>query len=321
MKVRIRLSTEYRDTQFVSQGVELPVVVEVEPPIAELSRGSRQTLTSLPQGFGGPAARREQLPTLSLPGYPEFVAPFLPQNPDGWDRLLAIYASENAARQAKADAQALAKSQKDFDNLARQVERAEARLQENEMAFGNQVDMESSIRQEQLANMRKWRVAGLDEIVARAIVASEESKRREALAAERTRLYKEQVQKEYEAERALLEVERAAWIQEHGSEYLRKACNAGYNCQRMYVTERAALERPGYIVDFDNNANWKSRACPSEAALDESLRVEGQVVWLTQTPGRGTEDLQNEDEYEVYSECEAVVIRGYLGNYDLLRLM
>lgn len=130
-----------------------------------------------------------------------------------------------------------------------------------------------------------------------------------------------------EAEKARADAEKARWIDMHGSEYLRRACiEHGYNCQRRYVLERAALESPSYVVDWHNGAEWKSRSCPSEAALDElelaeSLdlgSVEVEVVWLTEN----AQPERSEDECpEEFEPCEAVVIRGYLGKYDLVKIV
>jgi hypothetical protein len=113
-------------------------------------------------------------------------------------------------------------------------------------------------------------------------------------------------------ERDVRIADRAAWIGAHGSEFLRKACDAGYDCQRRYVTERAALERPGFTADFDDRADWRDRSCPSEVALDLALAAGGTVVWLTR-PGREL------GEPEYWEPCEAVVIRQYLGSYDLIK--
>lgn len=123
-----------------------------------------------------------------------------------------------------------------------------------------------------------------------------ESKRREAAAAEA-------------AQQARIE-ERRAWALAHGSPRLRKCVEAGYDCQRLYVFERAALEHPAYVVDFDDKATWKSRSGPSEAALDEAARVGGEIIWLTSLPDEDYVD-----------PCEAVVIREYLGKYDLVKAM
>lgn len=125
--------------------------------------------------------------------------------------------------------------------------------------------------------------------------------------------------------RARIEAEKSRWIEAHGSEYLRRACiEHGYDCQKRYVIERAAIEAATYIVDWHDGAEWKSRSCPSETALDEleiaaSLYLGvAEIVWLTAPaqPERSTDD-----EYEPFDPCEAVVIRGYLGKYDLVKVI
>lgn len=113
------------------------------------------------------------------------------------------------------------------------------------------------------------------------------------------------------------EKERLDWINQHGSDHLKKAVAAGYNCKRLYVTERVNLEYPEFQADIDNKAEWKSRSCPSHEALEFSLRHPGsEVVWCTRrhdykVPEPGYYD--NEDE----PAQEAVVIKDYLGDEDL----
>jgi hypothetical protein len=120
-----------------------------------------------------------------------------------------------------------------------------------------------------------------------------------------------------QAEKEAREAEKAAWIEAHGSDYLKDAHALGYNCQRQYVTERAALEFPEFEVDFDNRCNWKERACPSPEALAEVKALvaaghDAQVVWLT-------DDGADREDWEEFEPCEAVVIRNYLGKYDLVK--
>lgn len=116
------------------------------------------------------------------------------------------------------------------------------------------------------------------------------------------------------AVKAKLEANRLAWITDHGSAYLKKAVlEGGYDCQRKYVFERAVMEHPGFVVDFNNEAEWQSRSCPSEVALDLALEVQGEVVWLQGEIGKdGT--WHGDDEPR-----EVVVIRGFLGKYDLIK--
>lgn len=128
------------------------------------------------------------------------------------------------------------------------------------------------------------------------------------------------------AERERKKAERVDWITTHGSDYLRRATALDYDCQRQYVTERAELELSGYQVDFDDRANWKSRACPSEEALTEVEALleqghEAKVVWLTSPAEKP--DCDEDDEYcrDEFEPCEAIVIRGYLDRYDLVKVL
>lgn len=130
------------------------------------------------------------------------------------------------------------------------------------------------------------------------------------------------------AERLAAERETAkqSWIAAHGSDHLRRGAAAGHDCQRLYVTERAALEAPGYTVDFDDTARWKDRSCPSLAALDERDRMTArgigsvEIVWLTAAPTASVRD--DYDGYEDgFAPCEAVIVRGYLSKYDLVKII
>lgn len=127
------------------------------------------------------------------------------------------------------------------------------------------------------------------------------------------------------AERERREQEKADWIGEHGSDHLRRAYALGYDCQRKYVTERAEKEFPEFAVDFDDNAEWKSRACPSKDALDlvEKLIEQGhnaECVWLTH-PWYQLAAGDYYEEPEEFDPCEAVVVRQYLGKYTLVLVL
>lgn len=107
--------------------------------------------------------------------------------------------------------------------------------------------------------------------------------------------------------------ERATWVATHGSDYLKKAIGAEYDCAKQYVTERAALELgTGFKVDFGKTINWDRRSCPSEQALDLALELQGkgfnaEVVWL--------KDYEGETPLETR---EAVAVRNYLGKYNVV---
>lgn len=124
------------------------------------------------------------------------------------------------------------------------------------------------------------------------------------------------------------EAEKAAWIAEHGSAHLREAFGRGYDSQRQYVLERARMEAPSWTLDFNDSAHWNSRSFPSV----EALRVEDEakalaekldsrtvgIVWLIKPPSSGHRDDDGDWDFE---QCEAVAIREYLGQYDLVKMI
>jgi hypothetical protein len=127
----------------------------------------------------------------------------------------------------------------------------------------------------------------------------------------------EAAQKRSRAEKEAMVAEKANWIAAHGSDHLKRAYALGYDCQRKYATERAAAELPDLFLDYDDHAEWRSRSCPSEKALDEveklaALGYKAQVVWLTYPP------YKLDYECEDFQPMEAVVILDYLGKYTLV---
>lgn len=119
--------------------------------------------------------------------------------------------------------------------------------------------------------------------------------------------------------------EKEAWVVEHGSEQLQRGVERGYDCQRLYVIERAAIEAPDFVADFNEDAQWKTRSCPSMEGLDlaEEADLLGlgsvEIVWLTRPAGNAVPSSEYDDYDYDWEEREAVVIRKYLGQYDLVR--
>lgn len=211
------------------------------------------------------------------------------------------------------------------DDAQRQQERAkeeeERQIRERLADFDRQLDELEALSDEALAERQRKTVHYLIDLPRGR--TDEQMRRRDALIARAGSPARRAAEALAEAERAEAkrrDAERAAWVAEHGSDYLKRAVGAGYDCQRRYVEERAALEMPGFLVDFDEQADWRSRACPSEAALDRALalRDDGhivEVVWLTRP-------VEIDDEDAAYGEPfdprEAIVVTGYLGRYTLV---
>jgi hypothetical protein len=139
----------------------------------------------------------------------------------------------------------------------------------------------------------------------------------EAANREKAKAEREAREAEEAAMREEREKEKRQWIAEFGSDYLKRAVKLGYDCQRQYVTERADKEFPEFDVDFDYQAEWRSRSCPSEEALElveDALErgFDAEVVWLTEP----TREIEYDEEYEAR---EAVVVENYLGKYTLVK--
>lgn len=126
-----------------------------------------------------------------------------------------------------------------------------------------------------------------------------------------------------QAERAAAEKAKKTWVEEYGSERLKKAFSMGYECGKLYATERAALEFPGFVVDLEGRTDWGASVCPSLEALEleeevrrykffDPDRMETFVCKLTRPP-------YPLDYGEDWEPKEAVVVRRFLGKYDLIR--
>ncbi|MFX4261256.1 hypothetical protein ACOBQJ_03530 [Pelotomaculum propionicicum] len=127
-----------------------------------------------------------------------------------------------------------------------------------------------------------------------------------------------------EAARITSRAEKTAWIEEHGSNHLRRATALGYSCQGLYVKERAAMEFPGFYVDLDEHTKWKSRGWPSPETITMQLDLQAkgylvEVVWLTRPPKDASEYP-----YKIYEKgfnpCEALVVKEYLGKHTLVTI-
>jgi hypothetical protein len=131
--------------------------------------------------------------------------------------------------------------------------------------------------------------------------------------------------------KAAYENDRREWILAHGSQYLKDCLELGIKANLEYVVERAAMEFPGYTVDYADSASWGEKVSPSEEAIAElkALRAKGcqaEIVWLENPAEVRTGDYEfiDDDDYDGYGNFEftpreAVVIWGYLGSYDLVK--
>lgn len=148
--------------------------------------------------------------------------------------------------------------------------------------------------------------------------AAIENRRLERIAEDKARLVaKAEREEREEQEKQARFDEKMAWIQENGSTHLKRAAGRGSDCHRKYLTERAEIELPGFVFDWDDNALWGDCACPTTEALDllDVLPDECDVVWL-----KRRHDFDGE--YNDEKEGEAIVLRKYLkSKYDLIRYL
>lgn len=134
----------------------------------------------------------------------------------------------------------------------------------------------------------------------------------------------EEIEKKRKAkeEKEKLEREKVEWIGKYGSERLKKSQKLGYENQRLYVLERAEMEFPDYIVDFNETASFKDRVNPSLEALREVEELidkgyDAEIVWLISKPTDHIGD--EEDYYNRFEPREAIIIWNYLGKYSLYK--
>lgn len=291
MQLVYHLSDAARKRIFIESGRDPGQVQRLEVDPATLSTEDRRLLVTRDPNLNTTI----HLDHPDWDGYHETSA-WLKLNAVATDaaELLAAYRDVRAAGLARVDAAI-------EERIAAKIQTYRAWDDEREPGLIGISEFERSPRRQELLDARA------------AAVAAAKAKQ-ERLAEQR-----KQDAARQEAEKAARLAERRAWALEHGSSRLRKCIEMEYDCQRLYVLERAAIERPGYVVDFDDKAAWKSRSGPSEAALDEAARVGGEVVWLTRLP---LDDGAPEDYQEGWEdEREAVVIRQYLGKYDLIKIV
>lgn len=316
MRVEVNLSDEARKSAAVQYGHLPTFKALLDVPLGDMTPEQRERVIGvIDTSYTTPRVRGLRYRY----GADEYIAPLYPVTPSEWLELAADYQAKaeiaNAEREAL-EAERRAESERELQEFLRCIDE----LPEDDAAF------EAAIR----GNERAYRVnTNWDKLpgyevakqAAERVFARYEPLKAARLEAEAER--ERESRARAQAEREAAEQEKARWISEHGSDYLRKAHTEGYDCQRRYVAERAAAELPGYALDFDDAAEYKDRACPSEDALDEAIEAnkllaqmgqasaEARVVWLT----REIED----DEWDEYEPREAVVIEGYLGRYTLIK--
>lgn len=302
MRLKLNLSEKCRRDEFVNSCRELPAQEIMEVPVSELTLDARKVLFGLPSETCWNGSQH----VISFYKCPDFFQSDIYPAPSDWSLVIGY----------------LAEKQK-----TEKQEKLNAILREG------RAEIEAGSTAYCITSAKLSEYEGLDGYYDLDVLKAENSRlsaKLECLAKiERARREAEQRARDDAAKefRLAQEADKREWIDELGSVHLQLAVSNGYDCQRLYVTERAAKEFPSFAVDFGENADWKDRSCPSPAALAEAVRAGGTVVWLTE-PSKDLRDAWKFDvydsaEYECdvdpFTPCEAVMVR-FLSRYNLFQL-
>lgn len=131
---------------------------------------------------------------------------------------------------------------------------------------------------------------------------------------EQNRIEVENIKRQEEENKIKRNQEKEDWIKNHGSQYLKDCLELGQFALKEYVTERAVFEFPDFELDFNDEMKWDDRYSPSQEALNELKKIRMNYPELES-------DIVRLKEYEDdgWYYFEAVVIRKYLGKYDLVK--
>lgn len=159
-------------------------------------------------------------------------------------------------------------------------------------------------------------IVGLSSMRAEYDAETERRKKEYEVARESARKYKEAREAE---EKAAFCAEKRRWIEAHGSERLRKSEAGGYSNTVPYMNERLKKDvGDGWEIDVNRAMGWNTKRYPSERALDleVSLKKQGYDSEI----GLLTDNGDDKCEFE-FECCEVVVIKNYLGKYDVVYKM
>ena len=334
MKVRVAYTEEYAKRRFVEEGVVAKADEVLEVEVAQLSAETRKGLLGVarfdPWGQGcdpGPGEADLDLEWVGPRGAQEgrFLLEGPPNGPGEWDEVLGRFfgarGEHNRRRREKEDAElrklaaGLRKELKERDKPEAEgteahhvgVRRRRRRLNPFDHDLRDYGHATPELRAE---------VEGLQE---RVHTVRGERERRAWAEREAREAREAREQDEQEAtEKARQAEEKQAWIDRHGSEHLKEAIAAGYDCRDLYVRERAAIEWPEYEPNIEKRAKWKRLSSPSPKALAEAKRVGGRVVRL-EIPVSSTPVPEGESDRDDWDPCEAVIVDGYLDRYHLVK--
>jgi hypothetical protein len=174
----------------------------------------------------------------------------------------------------------------------------------------------------QALTIKKELTIALVDINTQEQIQAEEEKKQLQKTNELAQKEQEEKERKEKAEKEKRKQEKTNWITAHGSQYLKDCLELGQYAHKDYVYERAEFEFPEYKLDYNNSAAWDTKYSPSQKALDElkllrQRKIESDIVYLTT-------DVDGEEYDSVYDgdvKPEAVVIRNFLGKYDLIKII
>lgn len=329
MKVHFKVAAAFRKTQFIETGVELPDAVSVEIDPAVLPRELREFIAQariegfLQTGLSNGGDRSAETMLFRIDKYtPQtgdiFAAPFVTnENPVELFTQFRDAVQGFRLREEQAAAEDKAARQEKFDTHLNQLREEQATPLDHFHALSRYNAISAAPYNTKINDLE-----GADE--AREIVKTLNALYQEMKAAD------DKVKAAKTAEREAQEkvdrdqraAEKLTWIEAHGSDFLKLAASEGFDCQRKYAIERGDLELPGFVVDIEDAALWNSRSCPSVAALKllKEAKANGHnadLVWLT---AQACEDSKDDmTRYDDWEQCEAVIVRGFLGKYDAVK--
>lgn len=284
ISITLRLSQAVRDAQAVETGQIPPAVVSRTLDLRALTTDQRREVI----GIIG-ATETADLSTLH-PEHPTRATRYevdqLPHTPEDWMRVVTDYGAARAASEARRRA------------------RSERRI---------------SQARRQIAFWENFSDAGL-ELEARTIqryaepedLPEEDLQRLHALRERSGELLLQRREREQRAaqEEARRVAEQRAWVATHGSAGLRSLVAAGDRVWAWdrYVTERAALEHPGYEVQDSllHLYTWVACKRPSPGAQAQAQRDGATVAHLV--------DALDDFDFDELSE-EVLVIPDYHGRF------
>jgi hypothetical protein len=319
------VSDKFRNAETIATGQRLPAQRQLRVSLADLTPGQRQTIIEATE-VSASAESGHKVAAFSRAGNEIVVNLGSKAEPNAQGISYGLYASQVGVERDEelTPETAVLATNSHARTLARVIAFSESLLAEKLEAWQECADLfvsdeAAAVAKAEAAGIMDWYPPNNRSTIGH-MHRMAESKRRKEI--------EERNKARREAEAKRRDEDKAAWIAEHGSAHLREAFGRGYDSQRQYVLERARLEAPGWTLDFNESSDWNNRSFPSvealrvedeAAALAEKLGARSVgIVWLTKPATSGHD---SDEEVWDFEQCEAVAIREYMGQYDLVKMI